>query len=261
MPNSPRRATKVAGEIAAGPLHRQPVEETEPALAGADAVLVVAPDHDPRRGGQKRRRRREEIRIPGVPAVAEGTAGAAPVVDRACRFTVMIIADMDHEIGARGRRHRGDFGKRPCHGIIAVLGRIARRQPAPGVAEYQDALRVRPRQRQRLAVHDRGDRPRRHRDLAAPHREDGGFDILERPVRLRTHRHGRRGAVEQHGRTGIVRDRPHARRAVRAEFDPLRQHPGLRTPDRKQAQNGNGSRGVEPVAALDLHGRPFTLDF
>ena len=168
---------------------------------------------------------------------------------------------MDHEIGTRGRRHRGDFRKRPCHRIVAVLGRIARRQPAAGVAEYQDALRVRPRQRQRLAVHDRSYRTRRHRGLAAPHREDGGFDILELLVRRRAHRHGRR-LRRRTARTDRHRPRSPGRSTRRrGRVRPIATAPGLRTSDRKQAQNSNGDRGVSPVAALDLHGRPFTLDF
>ena len=64
---------------------------------------------------------------------------------------------------------------------------------------------------------------------------------------------------DEHGATALPPGLP--RPAVGAEFDPLRQHPGLHIPSRKQAQNSDGDRGAKPVAALDLHGRPFKLDF
>ena len=120
-----------AGEVAAGRLHRQPVEEPEPAFAGAAAILVIAAHQHPGGGREQRRRRGEEVGIPGVPAVAVGAAGAARMAGRAGVLPVMIVADVNDEIGAGRRRCRGDLGERPGIDVVAVLGGIAvgRRQP------------------------------------------------------------------------------------------------------------------------------------
>ena len=148
----------IAGQIAAGRRHRRRIEKAEPAFAGAAAILVIAARHDPGRGGKQRRRRLEEIGIPGVPAVTGRAAGAAGIAGRAGIFAVFVIADMDHQIGAGCGRHGGDFRERPGIGVVAGLRRIAGLKPAAGVAEHHDALRIGPRQRQRLAVEQARDR-------------------------------------------------------------------------------------------------------
>jgi hypothetical protein len=163
---------------------------------------------------------------------------------------------MDYEIGARRCRKRSNARKRPRDRIVAVLERIARRQPASGVAEHQNALRIGTHQRQRLALEHAGHRARRHRDLAAANLELHRLDVVELLVRLRAYRHRRRRPVEQHRRTRLVGDRAHARRPVGSDLDPLRQHLGMchHSPERCENNDGKG----EPAAISEVHGRPFT---
>ena len=129
---------------------------------------MIAAHHDPGRRGEKRRRRLKEVSVPRVPTVAPRAPGTAAIADRTRGFAVVIIADMDHEIRTRGRRERGDAGKRPRDRIVAVLERIACREPASGIAEHQDALRIGTRQWKRLAVEHARYRLRRHRERSQP---------------------------------------------------------------------------------------------
>src|SRR5207244_995837 len=93
------------------------------ALPAAPAQLVIAAHHDPRRGGEERRPGIEQFGSPGRPVVAKRAAGATGPAERAGALTVVVVADMDDEVGPLRRRRLGDRGKRPGCGIAAILQR------------------------------------------------------------------------------------------------------------------------------------------
>jgi hypothetical protein len=77
------------------------IEQPEIARAGAAADFVVSARDDPRRGAQRRCTRGEEIRLPGRPIVAMGTARAAGIARRTRALAVKIVADVDDNAGLR----------------------------------------------------------------------------------------------------------------------------------------------------------------
>ncbi len=176
------------------------VQQPEPALAAARAVLVVAAHQHPGRGGEQRLGGREEVRVPGRPVVAPGAAGAAGASGRAGGFAVVVVADVDHEIRVVTGRQPRHLRERPRAGVVAGLHGLAL-QAAAGVAEDHDPPR-RLRQRQRMAA----DRCARRADWQ--HRLADG----DREVRVgrRAPPHRPRRAVDNDGRA-VGRRRDEAR--------------------------------------------------
>ena len=215
---------KAVLQVATRGIHRQRVEKAQPSFAGTGAILMIAAHHEPRRVGEQRGGRFEEIRIPHVPTIAPGAAGAGRIAFRAGTLAVHVIADMNHQIGARGGRRRGDLRKRPGVGIVARLRRIVGIEATTAVAEHHDPLRIWPRKRQRRAVERGGDRTGGNGNLAATDGELRRLDIGETLPRLGAdvHWHGR--AIKHHGGTRILGDNADARGTVGAESDPLRQN-------------------------------------
>ena len=128
-----RRRVGAVGELGAR------VEKAHPALAAARAKLVIAAHHDPGRRLEKRRGRLEEIRLPRAPIVAMRAVRAAFVAGRAGILAVVIIADMDHQVGLAAGGVLGDDRERPLSLVVAILRRTAL-DAAAGVAEHDDAV-------------------------------------------------------------------------------------------------------------------------
>ena len=111
----------VGRRVAVLPRRDRPrIEEAPPALPRAVARFVIAAHDDPRRGGEQIARRLEEIGLPRVPAVAPRTAGAPGVTRGACAFAIVIVADVDDEIGRRRGGGVGDALERPRCGVVAA---------------------------------------------------------------------------------------------------------------------------------------------
>src|SRR6516164_6017300 len=125
------------GPIRAFERGRMRVEKSKPAAATTRAQLMITADHEPGRGGQERRCRLEEICQPSLPVIAMRAAGASLSIGRTCRLAVIVIADMDHQIGLVAGRTPGNRGKWPSLWIVAVLDG-ASLEPAAGVADYDD---------------------------------------------------------------------------------------------------------------------------
>src|SRR3954447_18898001 len=113
---------------------RRGIEQAEPALSATAAGLVVAAHPEPGRGGEQRYRRIEQLRLPGRPVVAMRAAGAAGDGGRTALLAVVIVADMDHQVGPLGDGARCDRRERPSRRIGAIL-RGAADDPAPGIAD------------------------------------------------------------------------------------------------------------------------------
>src|SRR5262249_10824756 len=109
------------GQVPASRACREPIEESDPTLAGPRAVFMIAAHHNPRRCGEQRRCRLKEIRIPGVKSITPWAAGAAAMVRRTRQLAIMVVSNVDHQIRPRFRSCGGDFGKRPSDRIIAIL--------------------------------------------------------------------------------------------------------------------------------------------
>ena len=201
--------------------HRVAVEEAPPALTRARAAFVVAAHRRDRCGGKKRRCRPEEIRRPGVPAVPPWAGVAAVRRVGTGVFAVQIVADVDDQVGMLGGGARGDPGEWEGVRIVARLRRIVRRlDPAPGVADHDDAVDDTLRHRQRHTADRRPARRRRQRGVAHRHRKRGRFRIF-RGRRGRTPGDGRGGKADRH-RYGATIDHHHRARR-------RRHHPGNRT--------------------------------
>ena len=214
----------VAGLDAAGVV-RIRVEIPVPALAGAVAGLVIAADHDPRRGRQQRRPRREEVRRPDVGPVAPRRAGAGRVARWARVVAVLIVADVEDEVGLHRRGRRCVHGEGPDRRIAAGLVDVPDRDAAAGVAEDDDAVDHRLRQRQLDAGHGRRGRAGGEMKLAGRRREYRRLRVARRhrrgesrigagrPERLggrqRADRHGARNPVDRDRRAhGVGREEP-----------------------------------------------------
>src|SRR5262249_26251806 len=114
-------------------------KENPPARTGARPALVIAAHHDPGRARQQRRGRLEEILLPDFPIVAVRTGLALRRV-RALRLAIVIVADMDDEIGIERGPFFRDRVERPAGGA-AVL-RLRSLDAAAGVADDQNRLRI-----------------------------------------------------------------------------------------------------------------------
>ena len=171
-------ADRVVGRVVAvlSRRRRPRVEEAPPALSRTRAGLVVAADDDPGRHRHELRGRCEHIRFPCVPAVAPRAARAAGVAFGTRVLAIVVVADVDHEVGRGGGRRVRDGSKRPRRAIVAGLERRAGKAgAASGIAEHGDPLRRRLGQRQR-APGDRGAR------------NAGGYRLL-------ASQHGKRGRL------------------------------------------------------------------
>src|SRR6266478_208199 len=78
-----------SGQVPASRACRQPIEEPDPALAGARAVLMIAAHHNPGRCGQQGRCRVKEVCVPGVKSVTPWTTGATAALRRTRQFAIM----------------------------------------------------------------------------------------------------------------------------------------------------------------------------
>ena len=97
----------VGRDVAVLPRRDRPrIEEAPPALPRAIARFVVAAHDDPRRGGEQPARRLEEVGLPCVPAVAPRAAGASGLRGGHALFAIVIVADVDDEVGLPSRRPR-----------------------------------------------------------------------------------------------------------------------------------------------------------
>ena len=127
------------------------VQIAEPRRTAALAVFVVAADHDERRAGEDGLAGREPV---GVPRHAR----VAPAVDalrhdlRAVVLAVVVVTDVDEQIGMHGRDRLRDLRKRPVRDVAAVLLLLAQ-HPAAGVAEDDDRAR-RARRRRKMRAFD-----------------------------------------------------------------------------------------------------------
>jgi hypothetical protein len=113
------------------------VEQVKPPSATTAAQLVIATNHDPGSGGKERRRWREEIRLPRLPIIAVRASGAPPSVDRTCALAVIVIADVDHQIGLAAGRTAGDCSKRPGLRVVTILDCMPLK-PTASVADDHD---------------------------------------------------------------------------------------------------------------------------
>src|SRR5438477_8161257 len=141
------------------------IEEAEPAPPTAAAQLVIAAYDDPRRGGEKRRRRIEEVSLPGSPVIAMRAAGTAGASGRATADPVIVIAEMDYEIGPVGGRVRGNRGERPGGRAATILDRTPF-EPTAGIADHNDTLHLRRHDRQYRAADGQPRRAGGRRPLA-----------------------------------------------------------------------------------------------
>jgi hypothetical protein len=203
-----RRAVGAIGHFGAR------IEEPHPTLAAAFAHLVIAAHHNPRRGLEERRRRIEEIGLPSGPIVAVRAPGAALVAGRTGGLAIVVVADMDHQIGLVIGGVLGDVRKRPLLGVVAIL----QRRPldaAAGVADDRDPVDRSRQNRNRKAAD--GELRRRQRDRGAAH---GDREIAVSGAAL-----GRldgRAVGDDLGAGGDAGadDDPHGQLVVGAEFDP-----------------------------------------
>jgi hypothetical protein len=155
--------------------------------------------------------------------ITHGAAASTPgALGRTGAFAVIIVAEMDHQIGPRRRRGLGDRGEWPSVGVVAILQRLTL-DPAPGIAEDRDPAHRRGQGCQRHAADREACGCHRHPRLANPHRESS----VRRTARQR--RDG--GAVRRHERAGSAgpNDGTDREGPIRAKFDPRRRQ--LRGPD------------------------------
>ena len=206
-------ADAVVRRIVAVPLRRERtrVEQPPPPLPAAIAGFVIATHEDPRRRREQCLPGREEIRFPTRPGKAIRAARAAGVAGWTGRLAVVVVADVDHDVGRLRGGELGQRAKRPLLRIVARLEQAlvaVRLHPAAGVADQQDLLRMAFRQRQLACADRRTHRFGRQRRLADRHREDGRERVVLVEGRRSRRQDRRRGAQRHlHGRPAVDDDR------------------------------------------------------
>src|SRR6516164_1009693 len=141
------------------------------------------------------------------PVIPVRTAGASFSVDRTCGLAVIVIADMDDQIGLAAGRTAGNRGKRPSLRVVAILDR-ASFKPTTGVADDDDPPHFLWQDRSRRVPDD---------ELAS---------------------HGRRSRIAHHDREVVVRTGTRRHR----EVDPIRRR--LWTNCAGSDRNANGKSAV-----------------
>src|SRR5579872_1073756 len=115
------------------------VEQSEPADAAATADFMIAAYQHPGCGGEQRRGGIEKVLLPGGPVVTVRTAGTASAIWWAWRFSIVVVADIDDQVGMTRGSQAGDRGEWPFVRAVAVLHEVAF-EAAAGVAEHHDAF-------------------------------------------------------------------------------------------------------------------------
>ena len=139
-------------------------------------------------------------------------AGTASASGRATADPVIVIAEMDHEIGPVGGRVRGNRGERPGGRAAAILDRTPF-EPTAGIADHNDTLHLRRHDWQYRAADGKPRRVGGRQRLANLDREIavGRSAALHRETR----------AIRADHRTGSARhDRAHRQPAICGELDP-----------------------------------------
>ena len=223
------------------------VQKAKPSIRPAPALLVIAAGKNPRRGGQEARRRIEKVRAPALPAISTWTAPTSGPSLRAGSLSIVVVANMDYEIGPLRRGVSCHRGKRPKLRVVAVL-HLRALQPAAGVADDDNPFELARSQRQPPPI-DRGASCARRdgrltgghgklhaRSLADAHRQRPAIDGRRRTVRPR---HNRAHADAIGGKLGPNRGwmvlrprRKQARGQQRSDHHPAKRPSTLHRPSR-----------------------------
>src|SRR5690348_12513682 len=110
------------------------IKQAEPAVAAAVAGFVVAAYQYPRGGRQQWCCWIEEVFLPSPPVVAPGAARTASFIGGTLELAIVVVAQVNDQVGMpRGGEPR-DGRERPFHRIVARLldGLF---QPTAGVAD------------------------------------------------------------------------------------------------------------------------------